>query len=74
MTSAGGDKGAPRGRDDWYGYVGVVGIYLALGSLCLWGAMAWNSIFMLVFSGIWFYMAVLFVLWFFFVPPEEEDE
>jgi hypothetical protein len=49
----------------------VVGIYLLLALLCYWGALAWESWFMFAFGTVWVFVALTWVLWFAFVPPEE---
>jgi hypothetical protein len=51
------------------GYVIVVGIYLLLALLCYWGALAWESWFMFALGTVWTFMAVGWLLYFWFVPP-----
>ena len=53
--------------DDWIGCTLTVGIYVALGSLCWWGAFAWDSAFMFAFGCVWWFMAVALSLWFIYV-------
>jgi hypothetical protein len=51
----------------------VVGIYLALGLFSYWGALAWASWFMFAFGTVWMVMALLFALYFAFIPPREVE-
>jgi len=67
VTSAGGDRDAPRGRNYWLLSSTVVGIYFLLALLCYWGALAWTSWFLFSLGTIWAAVGILWVLWFLYV-------
>jgi len=50
--------------EDWLGCTVTVGIYVALGALCWWGAWVWESAFMFALGCVWWGMALFFALYF----------
>ena len=48
-------------------------VYVLLWLLSWAGAVAWHSLFLWVFGSVWLFMAVVWVLWFLFMPVEEDD-
>jgi hypothetical protein len=75
VTSADGDRDAQHGHDQlWFDLAieaTLVGIYVLLGLLCYWGALAWESWFLFAFGTVWLFMALGTLLYFMFVPPRE---